>query len=120
MSQCSIVGAHYRPPAKAILQCLPSGAALILRPEPTNQFDANAIMVICPTSSIPESQHEELELHAAGHGFSLDEILSKTEHHVGYIPKELAANIKLPGDTPATLAFNMKGSPQVAWEHEGA
>lgn len=135
MSSYPIVGAHFRPPAKAILASLPTGAALSLVPEPENPFDSNAIAVFVEPKEIPPSEHETLAETAAGMGFDIEDILTAPAWHLGYIPKALAATIvedlntaiadaSADGDMsgtgavtswPGTLAFDMKGSPQVAF-----
>ena len=127
MSQYSIVGAHFRPPAKAILASLPQGAALSLVPEPENPFDSNAIAVFVEPKEIPPSEHETLAETAQGMGFTVEDILTAPAWHLGYIPKALAAAIV--GDLndaiadeegsvswPGTLAFDIKGAPQVAFQ----
>ena len=124
MSQYPIVGAHFRPPAKAILASLPAGAALSLVPEPENPFDSNAIAVFVEPKEIPPSEHETLAGTAQGMGFEIEDILTAPAWHLGYIPKALAASIV--GDLndaifheegasswPGTLAFDIKGAPQV-------
>ena len=130
MSQYPIVGAHFRPPAKAILSSLPQGAALSLVPEPENPFDSNAIAVFVEPKEIPPSEHETLAETAQGMGFTMEDILTAPAWHLGYIPKALAAaivgdlndalaNLDSPnGDGlgtswPGTLAFDIKGAPQV-------
>ena len=126
MSQYPIVGAHFRPPAKAILASLPQGAALSLVPEPENPFDSNAIAVFVEPKEIPPSEHETLAETAQGMGFEIEDILTAQAWHLGYIPKALAAAIV--GDFndaifheegasswPGTLAFDIKGAPQVVF-----
>jgi hypothetical protein len=43
-----MVGMHFRPPAKAVLEALPVGTTLWLRREPENPYDANAVQVLLP------------------------------------------------------------------------
>jgi len=111
-----IVGAHYRPPAKAILAVLPGGTPLLLRAEPTNPYDSNAIMVLLDPRHIPEHCKEELATRCEGYGMDLDEVLAQSHIHVGYVPAVNALAIRLPGDTPAALAFTMNGGPAVSFE----
>lgn len=110
-----IVGAHYRPPAKAILSVLPAGAPLWLQPEPTNEFDPNAIKVIVHTDAIPESQLGELELRASGFGYSLEQIQAELAWHLGYIPKDRAAELIRYADhfLGGELCFAADGRPQI-------
>lgn len=124
MTTFPIVGAHFRAPAKAILQVLPAGAPLILRREPSNIYDTNAIQVIVPTSSIPEDQTDTLEVLASGYGFSARDILAEGEWHVGYIPAARAVIEAPQWDSAditsrnATLTFNAKGEPRAEWDED--
>jgi hypothetical protein len=65
----SLVGAHFRPPAKALLAVLPTGHPLFLRPEPTNEYDSNAVQVALRTA-----------------------VLSQEEWHLGYLPRAAKGN----------------------------
>jgi hypothetical protein len=119
-----LVGAHYRPPAKALLQVLPAGCDLVLTPEPDNPFDANAVMVSVATAAVPAAQHDVLRTLAAGYGFELDEVLARPEWHLGYIARGQAAELQtgptaLSGPTSARLGFDAKGSPQVILQRGG-
>jgi hypothetical protein len=115
-----LVGAHFRPPAKALLAHLPTGAQLMLRPEPDNQFDSNAVAVLVNPAQVPKSQHRELENDALSYGFDLEEILSRAEWHLGYVKATKASWLqsKIIGDDdcpaidyPAMLAFDPSGKP---------
>lgn len=116
-----LVGAHYRPPAKALLQVLPSNCPLTLTPEPDNPFDSNAVMVSVQTAQIPPGQHDTLRVLAGGYGFDLAEILGKPEWHLGYVKRELAAQLAptLNGPTSAALTFSSSGQPQVTLRRDG-
>lgn len=114
-----IVGAHYRPPAKAILSILPIGQELELIPDPygenTGNFhdDPNAIAVWIDGSSINtnlELQEVEEKLHA--YGFSTDQIVSES-WHLGYIPREVAKDIHLDGPLRAKFCVGGNGGPRV-------
>lgn len=117
-----IVGAHFRPPAKIILQFLPGGAPLTMEREPTNEFDANAIAVYVEPSAIPEHVREECGIQATGFGYSIEDIMSHARWHLGYVPAKFATGLapamdlalggpdSLPA-VPATLTFDSKGKP---------
>lgn len=124
-----LVGAHFRPPAKAILQVLFSGCPLRIVPEPDNPYDANALAVLVATKDIPAGAHEDLASIAAPFGFSLDDILAESEWHLGYIkateaiwlqPRVLSwlmEHINDPADTvPGRLSFDPSGKPLVVVE----
>lgn len=120
-----IVGAHFRPPAKAILQVLPADCPLVLRHDPENEFSTEAIAVYLRSADIPESARPELEIHGPGYGFSLESILAQAEWHLGYIAEignkkqgpeaeEFRNCLGLPGpgaEWPARLGFNATGNP---------
>lgn len=129
-----LVGAYYRPPAKAILAVLPLDAPLMLRPEPDNPGDANAVAVLVSTSTIPDTLHNDLADAARPFGYDLEAILAAPQWHLGYIPAVAAAHIQPllisaidtaePGVCwPATLQFAADGKPAVkfdlpsTWEH---
>lgn len=44
----NIVGMHFRPPAKDVVNMLPTGAHLLLQREPTNEYDEFAVKVLLP------------------------------------------------------------------------
>ena len=113
-----LVGAHFRPPAKAILQVLPGATPLLLRPEPDNAYDPNAIQVLVKTSELPEEAHDDLELHAQGYGHSLEEILAEPEWHLGYVKATEAVWLvkQLSGDTSCKLGSLLNGNPAVIVE----
>lgn len=92
-----IVGAHFRPPAKALLACLPAGHPLWLRPEPTNDYDENAVQVLLRSDSMQPlvaepSIRDELERQLSGQGFDLESVLSQPEWHLGYLPRAAKGN----------------------------
>jgi len=92
-----IVGAFYRPPAKLVLESLPIGAELFLCAEPDNAYDANAVAVWVLSETIPSSAHAKLEEGLPAFGFTLDTFLAQEQWHLGYIKKEIAAELKVKG-----------------------
>ncbi len=124
-----IVGAHFRPPAKSILSVLPSNAPLLLRPEPDNPFDANAVQVLVASATIPSRVHEDLRASAEPYGYSLESILAEPRWHLGYIPKEHAALLvgaiaqwitqhDTDEEVPGILLFSSAGKPTVQFAVE--
>lgn len=92
-----LVGAHFRPPAKALLACLPAGHPLLLRPEPSNEYDANAVQVVLLRSTLEplladEAFSAELENQLAGQGFDLATVREADEWHLGYLPRAAKGN----------------------------
>lgn len=86
-----LVGMHFRPPAKAILQSLPASYPLELRPEPSNPYDPNAVAVWFDASHLPDEAMEELRHTLPGNGGDLDDLVAQRFWHIGYIAKEHAA-----------------------------
>lgn len=128
-----LVGAHFRPPAKAILQVLPAGTPLRLIPEPDNPHDGNALAVHVATADIPESVREELAGLATPYGFGLPAILTAESWHLGYVKATEASwltpmaveAISVAGPErgeigydwhAATLTFNATGKPALTTE----
>jgi len=72
-----IVGSHFVPPAKILLENLPTKAPLELVAEPENPYDANAIVVLVNPSAIPASRHETLREILPTMGHDWDEILAE-------------------------------------------
>lgn len=85
-----LVGAHFHPPAKALLEHLPTGCALQLVPEPDNPYDESGLAVgvwIAP-SAIPESQHAALREALPPMGQDWDQLLAEGEPlQLGHIAK---------------------------------
>lgn len=131
-----LVGAHFRPPAKQLLEHLPAGCELELRAEPENPYDPKAIQVlVLPGASVPEDQHEALRAKLVGTGYELEELLESPEAiQLGYIAdsdgkmcrkEALAGNREIGAmgteagglaELHATLSFDTQGRPAVLVE----
>lgn len=131
-----IVGSNFVPPAKILLEHLPSGARLKLLPEPENPYDEEAIIVLCPMTSVPESQLSILDEKLPGAGFDLGEMLgAMLDIPLGHVAatggkplltsqfakagtKEFLAVINRGHEAEASLAFGPDGKVQVllSWE----
>lgn len=133
MPSLPIVGARYRPPAQEILDSLPAEAKLLLRRQPDNPYDGNAVQVLMvgfPFSKVPDAINEILT--AAG----IEDI--NADVHLGFIPREHAAKLaplmdqwakdngieeegtfaieEALAEWPATLTFSPSGGPMVSFE----
>ena len=115
-----IVGAFFRPPAKLLLAHLALGVPLLLVAEPDNPYDPNAVAIWLRSADIPVASHESLDEALPQVGLSLAQVLSQELWHLGYIPKEMAAELKAAGvitndgePMPVTFALNAKGDPRV-------
>ena len=114
-----IVGMFYRPPAKALIDVLAVGTPLLLIAEPDNAYDPNAIAVWLHSRDIPEASHPMLEETLPPFGKSLEEVLSEEEWHLGYIAKEMAAQLRQCGAVgtdkavEVTFATSASGAPRV-------
>ena len=73
--QAPLVGSHFRPPAKLVLDSLSAGCQLILEPDPQNSYDPKAIKVSTRCKDIPESQYPRLEAELPAVGWDLDGLL---------------------------------------------
>lgn len=70
-----LVGMHFNPPAKWVIEHLRSGTKLKLMPEPDNPYDANAVKVfVADGEEVPEGQQAELESKLAGTSFGLEDV----------------------------------------------
>ncbi len=101
-----LVGMHFNPPAKIILQCLPSAAKVELRSEPTNPYDENAVEVWVSPSEIDETVLKLNEEDLVASGFDLDEIMDGDAIRLGHI----AASGKKPILTAALTIRGLVGN----------
>ena len=84
-----IVGAHFRPPAKQLLEVLPIGTPMLLRAEPDNPYDENAIQVLVSLSkTYPISQWAVLAAALEGTGYTPQDLI---DHAKQIVPRELTA-----------------------------
>lgn len=128
-----LVGAHFRPPAKALLASLPAGTILLLDPEPSNQYDSHALGVwINPQEAIPQGSMiaNGLEPILPEWGSDLAQLWAEPRVQLGYAcaasnSKMLARNSAYRSnkqlldamasgpDWTATLAFGPGGEPLI-------
>lgn len=114
-----IVGAHFRPPANGILATLRGGAPLTLVPEPSNEYDPNAVKVIWYSAHLPVEDMALMDDNVSGFGSSVQDIKDIDEWHIGYIPRGLAAALapELNGAAKdGVLGFDTKGKPVIIVE----
>ncbi len=121
-----IVGAHFRPPAKGLLAILPAGSKLVARREASNAYDANAIMVLWPTSGLNTESgialaKEDVQNAVQGFGSSAEEVFAQSEWHLGYIPRTEAAILAPKMDSmeltelDGELTFAATGGAQISY-----
>jgi len=131
-----IVGIQFRREGRAILEALPAGAQLELLPEPSNQYDPDAIAVYAPSTSIPPESHDALREALLGYGLELEAVLATERHHVGYIPSPngrmahlgtdlraaltrwVIAQVEPITSIPVKLAFNLQGQSCVEFQED--
>lgn len=70
-----IVGMHFHPPAKQVINMLPADTPLDLVFDPENQYDSWAIKVFADPKAIPKHYLPDLEIHLPGYGLNLDDLL---------------------------------------------
>jgi hypothetical protein len=87
-----IVGMSYHPPAWALIDVLALNHPLILRHEPQNAFDTNALAIFVQTTSLDDNQIEALNAspRLRRDGLTTNDLLSRDEWQLGYIPAVLA------------------------------
>lgn len=115
--QYLIVGAKFRPPARALLDTLALGTKLWARRESTNQYDPNAIQVLVRSGDF--KTNSAMALAVQDYGRSIEEIQQAAEWHLGYIPREHASSLAPAMDAAQTpelvgsLTFSATGLPQI-------
>lgn len=108
-----LVGMHFRPPAKAVLAHLPSGAPLSIFREDDNPYDEFAIQVLVEPKEVPESQCDDLANECASMGRDWAEIvLAKEPIHLGYLIS--ANNKKLGTWTPNSTIWDLINDNRVS------
>lgn len=117
-----IVGAYYRKPAQAILDCLVLDQKLYIRAEPDNKFDPNAVMVVGKRAEFMEPMNDDarfiLQSKVERFGIEWDLFMDCNEFHLGYIPRdtapvELHENLRAKGDIECVFKPDMAGKPTV-------
>lgn len=117
-----IVGLKFHPPALALIRGLPLHCPLILRAEPNNAYDPNAIRVILPTATIPQLAFGQINEELLSSGMEIDDLLAQEEWLLGYIPRQVASELREPigfvgvEDLPAEFIINHAGKPIVRFE----
>jgi hypothetical protein len=98
-----LVGSRFHPPAEKALMFAgrAAGVPVLLKREPDNQFDKNAIRVLVPQSAFRESHREQLRASVA----DLPDPFS-----LGFIDRDSAALLAPPldamgGEAPAEIDF---------------
>lgn len=114
-----LVGAHFHPPAKLLLEHLPTGTPLELIPEPDNPYDESglALGVWLRPEAVPESQWASLRETLPGMGQDWDQVLFIGEPlQLGHLAK--SGGKPLAGtDYVGTEEWNKGGSPLSATLH---
>lgn len=117
---CTIVGMHFVPPAKALIEALPAGAALTLVHDETNQYSAFAVKVFC--SPLDVVWTEPVEFRCIGMGHTREELCEKHAIMLGHIgenkvPEGLATSkdivllLNSGAWLEAQLGFSPEGKP---------
>lgn len=105
-----VVGMHFNPPAKWLVQVLKAGTELALEKDPGNPYDPNAIKVYLRSGKdIPESQHRRLEELLVGSGYDLVEVTQDVPWMLGH----LAASGNKPLAKAQTVTAGLVGNVEV-------
>lgn len=110
-----IVGAHFRPPAKLLLEHLLAGTPLTLRAEPTNPYDENAIKVELAPEFLPPEESDFWSLCETIYDIERAELV-EGPIHLGYIPRVDTGEVHpllWEGTSPGTLTFTASGKPAI-------
>lgn len=118
-----IRGMGFRPPAKAIIESLKTGAPLELVREPSNEYDPNAVQVWVKPQAVSDDCRAELEQKLAGYGKTLEDFDEPPGWFLGYVGKEwareLSPELKREGVSyKAIISFSGAGKPQCEVEVE--
>lgn len=106
MLRFPIVGMYYRPPAEALIKVIAIGTPLLLRAEPDNPADPNAVSVWLRSSDLTAEAKERLETELGTMGYTVADILAREEWQLGYIPKNMAAEVRSNGTIPLDAAID--------------
>lgn len=111
-----IVGAKFHPPATIILNFMAVNTQLILRPDPSNRYDSNAIEVRVLGEFIRPSSSFDAELSKKGYNIA-DIINSDLPWMLGFVPKDVAKYFMEKGfgssDKPARFVVMPTGAPAI-------
>ena len=82
-----LVGSHFVPPAKVVLQCLRQETEVLLTPEPENPYDGNAIKVWVKGESVDHVALAELDAqgHLMGMGTDAQEVVATPLIPLGHV-----------------------------------
>lgn len=115
-----LVGMHFRPPAKLILECLPGGTALQLESDSENPYDAFAVKVLVRAREVPVSQLKRLEDELPAYGWQYEDFLELVEQDktiwLGFLAAEKNKALRAEPQLVPNEVF-LKAREQVAWEN---
>ena len=80
-----LVGVHFHPPAKQLLDFIPGEAALLLEPEPENPYDPQAIKVLLPVKEIPEENFDAVKEILPSCGVDPEEFFEQENIVMGHV-----------------------------------
>ena len=111
-----IVGAKFHPPATIILDFMAVNTRLILRPDPSNRYDSNAIEVRAEGEFLLPSSNFDAAL--ARKGFNIADIINaETSWMLGFVPKDVAKFFMEKGfgtsEKPARFVVMPTGAPAI-------
>ena len=112
-----IVGAHFRPPAKGILQALPLGHTMNLKAEPENPYDPNAIAVWVSSDSLadlPQANRSTMATLCMGYGYDWETLMGEPAWHFGYVPRNFTSLVHprlVDGKLDLPLTSSSTGAP---------
>lgn len=113
----TIVGMHYRPPAKALIAAIPVNTKLRLEPEPDNPHDPNAVAVWLDTVEIPDSAMIALDEAKNGlwcYDMTIHDLAARDAWQLGYISREEAEVLRSLSYEPiGTFQISANNAPKI-------
>lgn len=120
-----LVGAHFRPPAKAVLQALPSECPLRVVPEPENPYDAQAMAVFLQIADLEIAvgpgtpRRIALEDALPGAGWTWEALVANGDAiQLGYLAREGNKDLSKVQGLQAAPAF-AEGDAVLKWGANG-
>lgn len=106
--RASLVGAHFRPPAKQVLSALAAATPLTLVPEPENPYDAKAIAVFWQSADAdPDTQARVIDA-MAGTGAEFAELGLLQLGYVADSDGKACKQYGFPGNREIAIAVEAK------------
>lgn len=119
---CTIVGMHFVPPAKFVIEALPAGSPLTVQHDPANAYSTFAVKVFCRPADIVWDPEGSLEMKVIGCGQDKQALLQQPLLMLGHIgenkvpdglftSKDVTAWLENGEELVGALSFDPAGKP---------